>query len=61
MDHCRDDRRGGGIGLICRDSLRVKKVEAGVKDSFEFTEWTVRTLGHIKSPLAGNISTAVLK
>ena len=46
MDHCRDDRRGGGIGLICRDSLRVKKVEAGVKDSFEFTEWTVRTLGH---------------
>ena len=37
--------RGGGTGLIFRDSLHVKMVDAGGKDSFEFSEWLVSCLG----------------
>ena len=37
-------RRGGGTGLVYRDSLGVKKVDAGGKESFEFSEWTVTSL-----------------
>ena len=39
-------RCGGGTGLIYRDSLRVKEVEAGEKSSFEFSEWTVTTVSN---------------
>ena len=31
-------RRGGGMGLLYRNDLRVKKVESGEKKSFEFSE-----------------------
>ena len=31
------------LGLLYRDSLRVKKIDVGEKTSFEFTEWTART------------------
>lgn len=41
FDHPRVGRRGGGTGLIFRDSLSVKQVDAGEKTSFEFSEWIV--------------------
>ncbi|XP_078372669.1 uncharacterized protein LOC144656313 [Oculina patagonica] len=43
-DHPRVGRRGGGTGLVYRDSLDVKKVAAGEKESFEFSEWTEQLL-----------------
>jgi hypothetical protein len=47
LDHPRLDRRGGGTGLIYRESLSVENIDAGatVQDSYEFSEWI------IKSPL----------
>lgn len=45
IDHPRTGYRGGSTGLIFRDSLRVKMVDAGGKDSFEFSEWLVNCLG----------------
>ena len=41
MDHPRTFRRGGGTGLLFRDTLTVKIVDAGEKDSYEFSEWIV--------------------
>ena len=48
VDHPRLDRRGGGTGLIYRDSFDVSKVNAGASehDSFEFSEWIVRSSSH---------------
>lgn len=46
VDHPRVGRCGGGTGLIYRDTLRVQKVEAGEKESFEFSEWVVSTVSH---------------
>ena len=46
LDHPRDGLRGGGTGLIYRDSLCAKKLDAGIKRSFEFSEWAVTTSGH---------------
>ena len=39
VDHPRLDRRGGGTGLIYRDSFDVSKVNAGAShhDSFEIS------------------------
>ena len=47
LDHPRLDRRGGGTGLIYRESLSVENIDAGatVQDSYQFSEWI------IKSPL----------
>ena len=39
-------RRGGGMGLLYRTDLRVKKVESGEKKSFEFSEWIISSIGH---------------
>ena len=38
----RTDRVGGGTALIYRDLLHVKKISAGVKESFEFSELIVQ-------------------
>ena len=46
LDHSRQGRCGGGTGLIFRDSLRVKNVDAGEKSSFEFSKWTVTTVSN---------------
>ena len=46
LDHPREGQCGGRAGLIFRDSLRVNKVEAGEKSSFEFSEWTVTTVSN---------------
>ena len=46
LDQGRDGRRSGGTALIFRDSLAVKKVDAGAKVSFEFSEWTVQSVSH---------------
>ena len=45
IEHPRTGYRGGSTGLVFRDSLRVKMVDAGGKDSFEFSEWLVSCLG----------------
>lgn len=45
LDQGRDRRRGGGTALI-RDSLAVKKVDAGAKVSFKFSECTVQSVSH---------------
>ena len=45
IDHPRAGYRGGGTGLIFRDSLYVKMVDAGGKDPFEFSEWLVSCVG----------------
>lgn len=41
MDHPHTLRRGGGTGLLFRDTLTLKIVDAGEKDSYEFSEWIV--------------------
>ena len=41
-DHPRIDRIGGGTALLYRDLLHVKKINAGVKESFEFSELIVQ-------------------
>ncbi|CAB4017697.1 Hypothetical predicted protein [Paramuricea clavata] len=45
LNHPRDGLRGGGTGLIYRD-LCAKKLDAGIKRSFEFSEWSVTTSSH---------------
>lgn len=35
-------RRGGGTGIMFKDSLNVKMSDGNEKQSFEFSEWTVR-------------------
>ena len=40
--HCpRTDRRGGGTALLCRESLHVRRLSAGEKTSFEFSEYVI--------------------
>lgn len=39
-------RRGGGTGLLYRNDLRVKKVEFGEENSFEFFEWIISLIGY---------------
>ena len=46
VDHPRTGRTGGGTALIFRDTLNVKKVDGGQKDSFEFSEWIVTSSSH---------------
>ena len=38
----RTGRRGGGTGLLFRDSLIVTKVYGGEKELFEFSEWLIQ-------------------
>ena len=45
-DHSRTGRRRGGTALVYRNSLTVKKIDAGEKTSFEFSEWTVQSASH---------------
>ena len=37
-DRPRTGRRGGGVALIYRDSLSVRRIDAGGKESFENSE-----------------------
>ena len=37
----RTGRRGGGVDLIYRESLPVRWIDAGVKESFEYSEWII--------------------
>ena len=46
LDQPREGRGGGGTGLIYRDTLRVNKVDAGEKTSFEYSEWVINTTSH---------------
>ena len=53
VDWPRSGRRGGGTALVHRDSLTVKKFEAGEKVSFEFSDWLIQSESH-------NIRTVVI-
>ena len=46
VDHPRSGCRGGGAGFLHRDSLKTKKIGAGEKKSFEFSEWIVTGASH---------------
>lgn len=48
FDHRRLDRRGGGTGLIYRESLNVENIDAGasVQDSYEFSPFRSGQLSH---------------
>ena len=41
VHHPRSERRGGGTGLAFRETINVREVTAGEKDSFEFAEYLV--------------------
>ena len=42
LDVCnREDRPGGGIGLVFRDNLKVKLIQKGALRSFEFGKWSI--------------------
>ena len=41
MQQDRNGRRGGGTGLLFKKAIDVIKIAAGVKSSFEFSEWRV--------------------
>ena len=45
-DHSQPGRRGGGTALVYRNSLTVKKIGAGEKTLFQFSEWTVQSASH---------------
>ena len=40
-DSPRTGRRGGRVGLTYSDSLSVRWIDAGGKESFEYSEWTI--------------------
>ncbi len=42
----RPARRGGGIGIMYRDSFKVENVSSGCKRSFEFSEWNLSWLNN---------------
>ena len=47
----RADRRGGGIALLCRESLNVRRLSTGEKTSFEFRPFVLSTFdlfSHLK-------------
>ena len=41
MHHSRSGRKGGGTGLLFRENIGVKEIDAGEKTSFEFSEWSL--------------------
>jgi hypothetical protein len=42
-DHPREaERSGGGTGLLYKSTLKVKKLSAGEKVSFEYSEWLIK-------------------
>lgn len=43
IDFPRQERIGGGIGLLYKDSLRVSKTREGMQESLEFCEFMVQT------------------
>ena len=42
-DHGRDNRRGGGTGLLYRDSINAVKGDAAELCSFEYSEWKINS------------------
>lgn len=43
LHHNRKGRKGGGTGLLFKENIEVKKIDAGEKTSFEFSEWCVNS------------------
>ena len=39
----RKGKRGGGIALICKSTLKTKHIRAGTKRSFEYSIWSIQT------------------
>ena len=40
---CSNNRTGGGIDLLYKDTINVMKIDEGEKQSFEFSEWKIGT------------------
>ena len=43
FNHPREHRGGGGTALLCRNSFRANKVDAGSKTSYEFSEFVINS------------------
>ena len=43
LDQPRSGRVGGGTALLLRDNIDVNKIDAGERNSFEFSEWIIKT------------------
>lgn len=41
LDHPRGNRRGGGTALLYQEFLYEKKVDAGFKSSYQFSEFVI--------------------
>ncbi|EDO42212.1 predicted protein [Nematostella vectensis] len=41
VDYSRDDRKGGGTGILYNENITVRKVRSGEESSFEYLEFTV--------------------
>ena len=39
----RKGKRGGGIALICKSTLKTKHIRVGTKRSFEYSIWSIQT------------------
>lgn len=48
--HARHDRHGGGLGLLFRKTIAVKKLDGGEKSSFESSEWQIMS-GSLRATL----------
>ena len=42
LDQPRSGRVGGGTAMLFRDNINVNKVDAGERNSFEFSEWIIK-------------------
>ena len=48
FDHVqRSDRAGGGIGIVCKSSVKPKEISAGQKKTYEVSEWILRSITDI--------------
>ena len=61
LDQPRSARVGGGTAMLLRDNIKVNKVDAGERNSFEFSEWiikhgsfTLRTINVYRPPYSTN-------
>ena len=43
LDHARSNITGGGTVLLLRDNMEVSKLAAGERQSFEFSEWLIKS------------------
>ena len=57
----RNDRAAGGIGLLYRDAIAVRKIDDGEKESFEFSEWKIPSGSGFKIEVCYPLSSTILQ